>query len=413
MNRSPFCLLLLMAAVLPVKAQKNLLQKLLQRNPQHFQKLLDKPEEYDLQIIYTQVDRDAANFPHFKSFVYQLDKKQYFYPASTVKMPTAFLALEKINRLKIRGLDKYSTMKTGAARPPQTSAQTDPSAANGLPSVAHYIKKVFLVSDNDAHNRLYEFLGQQQLNEALWAKGYHEARIVHRLGILGFDAEANCYTNPVGFWEGEQLLYFQGEVYSRADRHFQLEKVLRGHSHYEGEELVSGPFDFSKKNYISLQCLHDILKAIIFPQAVAPSQRFDLTADDYRFLLQVMSEMPGESRFPAYQKPDHYVKFLIFGNQKEGERIPENIRIFNKVGWAYGFMTDVAYIVDFGAGIEFFLAATIRVNENGIADGEEYEYETVGLPFFANLGKVVYEHEKKRKRKYRPDLSTFKVEKYD
>lgn len=413
MNRTLFALILLMAAILPLQAQKNLLSKLLHRNPQYFRKLLDHPDEYGIQIIYTQIDRDADNFPHFKSFTFQLDKNKYYYPASTVKMPTAFMALEKINRLKIKGLDKNSTMKTGAASPPQTAAETDTTNANGLPSVAHYVKKIFLVSDNDAHNRLYEFIGRQQLNEALWDKGYTDTRIVHRLGIGGFDAEANRLTNPVSFFDGEKLLYFQGEVYGKADWTFKLKETLRGKGYYEDEKLVNEPFDFSQKNYVSLLDFHDMLRAVIFPEAVPPSQRFYLMEEDYRFLYQVMSEMPSESRFPAYHEPDHYVKFFIFGDQKQEERIPKNIRIFNKVGWAYGFLTDVAYIVDFEAGIEFFLAATIHVNEDGIFNDDKYEYETVGLPFFANLGRVIFEHEKQRKRKYKPDLSRFKVEKYD
>lgn len=408
-----FILLFLMTAILPVKVQKNVLYKLLHRNPQYFQKLLETPEEYDIQIIYTQIDRDENNFPHFRSFTWQLNENKYFYPASTVKMPVAFLALEKINQLKIRGLDKYSIMKNGAGSPPQTTAETDTTAANGLPSVAHYVKKIFLVSDNDANNRLYEFLGQRQLNEALWEKGYRHSKIVHRLGIGGFDGEANRHTNPVSFFEDEKLLYHQGEVYGKAEQSFLTKETLRGKGYYEGDELVNKPFDFSQKNSVSLMDFHNQLKAVMFPETMLPSQRFDLAEDDYRFLYQVMSEKPAESRFPEYHEPDHYVKFFIFGDRKEDERMPDNIRIFNKVGWAYGFLTDVAYIVDFEAGIEFFLAATIHVNEDGIFNDDNYEYETVGLPFFANLGKVVYEHEKQRKRKRKPDLSKFKIEKYD
>jgi len=410
---------LLMLALMLVNApllmaQKNVLYKLLHRHADQFGDVLQRPGQYDVQIIYTQIDRDENNFPHFTSHPFQLDEKKYYYPASTVKMPIAFLALEKINRLKIMGLDKYSTLKHDAGSPPQTAADTDSTAANGLPSVAHYIKKIFIVSDNDANNRLYEFLGQAQINEALWSKGFENVKLVHRLGIGGFDEEANRRTNPVRFLQGEKLLYHQGEVYGHADRDFRLEGTLRGKGYYEDGQLVNAPFDFSKKNYISLQTQHDILKAVIFPEAMPAAQRFDLTEDDYRFLYQVMSEKPSESRFPDYgDKPDHYVKFFMFGDRQDGEKMPANIRIFNKVGWAYGFLTDVAYIVDFEAGVEFFLSATICVNENGIFNDDTYEYESVGLPFLANLGRVIYEHEKQRKRKRKPDLSKFNIENYN
>ena len=414
MNRTSFTFLFFILPFLPLMAQKNLLHKLMKAHPDAFQALLDHPEQYDIQIIYTQIDRDGNNFPHFRQHSFQLDKNRYYYPASTVKMPTAFLALEKLNQLNISGLDKNSVMKTGAGSSPQTAAETDSTAENGLPSVAHYVKKIFLVSDNDANNRLYEFLGQQALNEKLWQKGYKDIRIVHRLGVGGYDAAANRQTNPVGFNAGEKMLYYQGEVNSQADKDFQLKKTLRGKGFYEGDSLVDRPFDFSEKNYVSLQCFHDMLQAVMFPEAVPPARRFDLTEDDYRLLYQVMSERPRESRFPKYDhEADHYCKFFIYGDRKEDERMPPNVRIFNKVGWAYGFLTDVSYLVDFDAGVEFFLAATIHVNADGVYNDDNYEYESVGLPFFSNLGKVVYDFEKKRKRKHKPDLRKFVVESYD
>jgi hypothetical protein len=391
MNRL-FTLLFLLLIPLSTMAQKKLLHKLLHENENLFGEVLQRPEQYDVQIIYTQIDRDEHNVPAFRSFTFGLDKTGYYYPASTVKMPIAFMALEKLKRLNIMGLDKHCTMINGQGSPPQTAALADSTSADGLPSLAHYIKKIFLVSDNDAANRLYEFVGQQQLNEGLWAKGYENLKITHRLGIGGFGVVANQHTNPVSFYLGEKMLYHQAEVHSVAERNFQLNKVKRGKGYYNGDQLVNETFDFSQKNYVSLQDFHDLLKAVIFPEAVPAQQRFDMTEDDYRFLYQVMSQRPRESQFPSYHEPDHYCKFLIYGDGKDGDTMPPSVRIFNKVGWAYGFLTDVAYIVDFETGVEFFLAATIHVNEDGVFNDDNYEYESVGLPFMANLGRTVFAH---------------------
>jgi hypothetical protein len=397
----------------PLVAQKHLLHKLMKNRPQAFQPLLDDPGQYDIQIIYTQIDRDERNFPHFRQHSFQLDRSLYYYPASTIKMPVALMAMEKLNKLKINGLDRNSAMRVGVGSPPQTPCESDSTAANGLPSVAHFAKKIFIVSDNDASNRLYELVGQQALNDGLRAKGYEDLRITHRLGIAGFDDEANRRTNPVSFYEGEKLLYHQGEVRSAADGEFALRETLRGKGFYEGDSLVNRPFDFSKKNYVSLQAYHDMLQAVMFPEAVPPARRFHLSEDDYRFLYQVMSEWPRESRHPDYShEPDNYCKFyLSAGPGKPGLR--PSVRIFNKVGWAYGFLTDVAYVMDEAAGIEFLLCATIHVNSDGVFNDDSYDYEQVGLPFFANLGQAVYEHELQRKRKRKPDLSKFVIEKYD
>ncbi len=89
--------LLLMAISAIAQSDANLLEKLMQQKPAQFGKILANPNEYRLQILYTQINRDKNNIPHFKEYSYRLNPKDYFYPASTVKMPLAFLALEKIN----------------------------------------------------------------------------------------------------------------------------------------------------------------------------------------------------------------------------------------------------------------------------------------------------------------------------
>ena len=61
--------------------------------------------------------------------------------------------------------------------------------------------------------------------------------------------------------------------------------------------------------------------------------------------------------------------------------MPNHIRVFNKVGVAYGYVIDNAYIVDLEAGVEFMLSAIIYTNEDGIFNDDKYEYETIALPF--------------------------------
>lgn len=390
------------------RAQSDLLPQLMKKDAAFFDSLLDQPEKYQIQIIYTQVDRDERNFPRFRSYTYGLEENRYFYPASTVKMPIAFLALEKLNQLRILGLDKRVPMYTEAERPPQTAVSQDTTAENGLPSIAHYIKKIFLVSDNDAYNRLYEFLGQAPINEALREKGYPHARILHRLSRPEFGSEENRYTNPVRFAGKDGLLYYQGAVHSRFESPLSLQQEKRGQGYIDGEgRLVKEPFDFSQKNFISLSTLERILRSIIFPEAAPPNKRFQLTDDDYRFLYQYLSATPRESKYPAYDLPDNEVKFWLFGGEEQN--IPDYIRIFSKAGWAYGYLSDVAYVADFKNGVEFFVAANIHVNDNEIYNDGNYQYTETGFPFFARLGTLIYEHELERKRTHKPDLSLFKT----
>ena len=368
---------------------------------------MSDPARHRVQVIYTQIDRDEANRPSFRSFGYRVDAGEYFYPASTVKLPTALLALEKINRLNVPGLTRDTPMHTGVARGAQTPVLTDGSAPGGQPTIGHYIRKILLVSDNDAYNRLYEFLGQQPLNESLHAKGFADTRIMHRLEIA-LSLEENRHTNPVVFLDGGDIVHEQGPLFS--ERLFTAnDPILLGKAEIVSGERLERPKDFAEKNAFPLQDLHDVLVALMFPAEVDPRRRFGLTDDDYDFVYRNMSAYPGDSGIGEYGDadiyPEGYVKFLMFGGA--AKHIPDHIRIFNKVGDAYGFLTDAAYVIDTRNNVEFILAATVYTNANETFNDNEYEYDETGLPFLRDLGQAIYEIELGRVRTHAPDLSRF------
>ena len=186
---------------------ETLLESLLRPNP-ICAPVLAAAAKHEVQILYTQIDRDAANRPHFTRHEYRVNPEDYFYPASTIKLAGALLALEKLNQLSIAALDQHTPVRIDSAFSRQTAVREDPTAPDGLPTIAHYIRKLFAVSDNDAYNRLYEFVGQQRLNEGLWEKGYRDVRLTHRLAIAR-SSEENRHTNPLVFYRGDQVLYQQ------------------------------------------------------------------------------------------------------------------------------------------------------------------------------------------------------------
>ncbi|RZL15827.1 MAG: hypothetical protein EOO62_02920, partial [Hymenobacter sp.] len=99
-------ILVLLTLLLTTRAQAQttqypdspLLDSLLRTNPA-LTKVLSHPATYQLQLIYTQINRDAHNVPHFTQHTYHLNPRQYFNPASLVKLPVALLALEKLHTL--------------------------------------------------------------------------------------------------------------------------------------------------------------------------------------------------------------------------------------------------------------------------------------------------------------------------
>lgn len=399
---------------LQVSAQKTdtvFLKKRLASKPELFGKILQHPTKNEVQILYTQIDRDEHNVPHFHSYSFNLNPKHYFYPASTVKFPTAIFALEKANQLKISGL-KEASMQTDSAFAGQTKVTSDTSAANGLPSISNYIKKILLVSDNDAFNRLYEFVGREEINRKLKKYGLNQSRIVSRLSV-GDAGESTKHTNPIEFFAGKRSIYQQTAQVDANDYPMQLENMLMGKGYIANNgQLVNAPLDLRDKNIFTITDQQEVLKRLLFPEVYPKAQQFQLNKEDYPFLYRYMSMLPTESDHPKYHEPEYwptYCKFLFYGSEKEITLNPD-IRIFNKVGDAYGYDIDNAYIVDFKNKVEFMLTAVIQSNEDGIYNDDQYEYETVCLPFLKNLGQEIYQYELTRQKKYLPDLKKFKFD---
>ncbi|SHM04727.1 serine hydrolase [Mucilaginibacter sp. OK098] len=386
------------------------LKKLLESHPELFSGILNHPTHNEVQILYTQIDRDKNNVPHFTSYSYQLNANHYFYPASTVKLPTAIFALEKLHELNISGLTRRSVMKTDSSFEGETKMTEDTSSINGLPSIENYIKKILLVSDNYAYNRLYEFVGREEINNKLKKYGLNNTRIIGRLAI--YDAGENAkHTNAIDFYSDDKLIYRQSAQYDAKNYPMHLDNMIQGKGYLDkNDKLVMKPFDFSEKNVYTIADMQSVLKRLLFPDSFPKEQQFNLKPEEYKFIYHYMSMFPGESKKPTYNQPDYYpayCKFLFYGGDSTASINPD-IRIFNKVGDSYGYDIDNAYIVDFKHNVEFILTAVVQSNEDGIYNDNKYEYATVCLPFMKNLGQVIHQYELNRPKKHIPDLSKFK-----
>ncbi len=380
------------------------------QQPEQFGKITSQPNKYRLQIIYTQIIRDKKNIPHFKEFTYRLNPIEYFYPASTVKMPLAILALEKINNLKINGLTKYTMMTYDSVTGRQETILNNPYSIDGKQNIAQAIKEIFLVSDNNAANRLFEFIGQEQIHAGLAAKGYTNAFIRNRLEISR-KGDENRQTQGINFFDDAgKLIYQQPPLYNKQP--LPNYNVLIGNGYLDkNDSLINEPLNFSEKNRIYLNDLHQILRSLIFPDQTPATHRFNLTTDDRKFLLKWMSTSPTASTYPSYDTSYYYAnitKFLLAGADRTP--LPPEIKIFNKAGDAYGFLLDNAYIIDTKHQVEFLVSAVIYCNEDGILNDNKYDYETVGLPFMKNLGQLLYNYELKRKKAVLPNFDNLLVD---
>ena len=404
------CAILASPSLMAQPKTDTLLQNILSAgNSDIVTQVMQNSQAYRLQIIYTRIDRDKKNKPVFTNYYYHYDPNLYFNPASTVKMPLAFLSLEKLNKMKVKDVNKFTFMQFDSSYEKQTRLYRDSTSENQLPSIAHFIKKAFLISDNDAYNRMYQFVGQQTIHRSLKKKGYEGVRIPRQ--FMGFTMEQNRHTNAIRFIdENGRLVYAQPPAYNKDSFDFsQVIKIGKAYMN-RNDSVVNEPFDFTIHNNISLEDLRMILQSVMFPASVPKKQRFDLTGNDYEFLYRYLSQYPSETSYPKYDDSVYYDSYVKFFFRDSTHRMPEHVRVFNKVGWAYGFLTDVSYVADFNNKLEYMLAATLYVNEDEVLNDNKYEYTTVGWPFLNQLGRIIYQYELKRERKHKPDLSNFVIQ---
>jgi len=386
----------------------SLIIDLMKMHPGWFSNILDSLSTYEVQIIYTQINRDEDNKPHFKEYSFRLNDKAYFNPASLVKLPVSLMSLEKLNLLKVPGLNKDCRIKFDSAYNCQLKYETDTNVIDKIPTISHYIEEIMLVSDNDAYCRLYEFLGQQYLNEHLWDMGYKKTLILQRFNYCCYDC--NKYTNPVCLYnDKDEIIYQQPLVINPENYKNPLGEIKKGHAYYDGHNrYIEKPKDFSYSNNLPLQDVHDILLSLIFPEDVPENKSFKLTKKDRDFIIRFMAMYPRESDFLAYHNvnlyPDNFKKYFLWGNT--GKSITDTSkRSINIVGQSFGYLADCAYIVDFKNQLEFILTAVIFTNKDGIFHPTHYQYTSIGLPFLENLGNTFYNYELTRVKKFKPNLT--------
>ncbi len=347
----------------------NPIEKALASDTINIKQVVDSIDQYEVQIKLTAISRINDSIS-FKDYEFQVNDNHYFYPASTVKFPGAVLALEKLNA------DSNYTMDT-------------PFYLEG-DSITTTFKKditdIFAVSSNPTYNRIFDYLGKDHMNKRLRELGLSPARLSHRLSTS--DAY-NLTTKPLIFHENDSVLKTTTPMINTPITPLTLERIKKGIGYYSNAILVEEPMDFSEKNYLPVSTIHEMMKRVIFPEAFAEHQRFKLSKKQHNYLVTTMAIVPKEAGYDAKEYYDGYGKFFMYGDTTD--TIPEHIKIHNKVGYAYGYLTDCAYIVDTKHNIEYILTATIHVNKDGIFNDDVYEYDTIGLPFLAELGREIHQ----------------------
>ena len=356
------------------------------------------PRRHQLQLLYTRIERSASGKPRFEHHGWRLERDRYFWPASLVKLPIAAFALERARALATRGIDRDSRLflETGPA-----CRMPDPDAGD---SIARSVRRALVVSENPAYSRLYDVVGPDLTRRRLAAMGHPDARIVAR--FVPCTREENRQLAGLRFEspDGRVLARLAPRDAGRQPPVPLMDAMLDADFRGDDGTRQAGPIDFSFRNFLPLEAAHRLLMAVLFPAAMPRHERFQLPREDLMLLRGALSTRPADSVDPSYDPathPDSHVRLFGWG---AGRRpLPRHITVHSKIGEAWGYLSECAYIVDRDRGVEFMVSGVGYFNRDGVLNDDRYDYDTLGRPFFERVGQVLLAHERARVRRGRFD----------
>ena len=343
--------------------------------------ILKDKDKYEIQILYTEVSKNTLGQTEFSDFQFQLNDQKYFYPASTIKLPIAVMTLSKINELRAVGSNISLKSKINLSL---INNKKEIIVKDSITSFQNLIADVFLVSDNSASNVLIDFIGYNYFNSSMSNLGFENTYLNHKFNPDPFVDSSWIITNI----DNDTISSDENKITVSASS--DISNFKKGNKRFINGEIINEPLDFFSKNRSSLTDMHNIIKNLIYPEVTM--SKFNLNVEDYDFLRYWMSRFTFEDLGAKFIGDDQffnsYNKFFIHGM----DTILNNtdIRVYNKIGQAYGTSTDSAFIKNYKEDVEFFLTATIYTNENKVINDNIYEYKETAIPFLSKLSKAIY-----------------------
>lgn len=338
-----------------------------------------EPARYRLQILFSEVVEGEDGRATLRRHAYR-PGAEYWYPASTVKLCAAVSALEMIE-----GSGEDHEARVGVDTPlvyhPLFEGEKIVGSEKGEITLRRDIRRALIVSDNEAFNRLYEFCGRDGLDARLRAAGLSDFRVVHRLAERRTWQENGMSPRIDLRAPGGQAASLAEKKSTRAIDRSMVEDLPGpshqplGRAHLAGGDRVPAPMAMGHRNYISLRDLQNLTVMAARPDIDLGLPGLSLSDGHQRVLLDAMTEDPSESEDPRFD-PARYDDDLPHFFRAGLERVAPRSELFiaNKIGFAYGFSSETAYVEHTPSGRAFFLAMTLYTNDNATLNDNVYEY---------------------------------------
>ena len=370
--------------------------------------VLNNQDKYRLQIIYGQVTHHSKDSVSVVNS--SLGNNKYYYPASTIKLPCALLALEKLNELNI-GPNHYFRIGNDFLCGNTSHISNSKKSKDSFYDI---IKEMIVVSNNVSYNSVYEFLTPGYLKEKLREKDLNDIHLYKK--FAGCDILDNLKCNSISFYDNSDRLLFKQDssvlsLSEMAENYDYDNNKLIGSSFYKNGKNVKTPYDFNYNISASLEGLHRSLIDLIYPNTTSASHRWNILKADREFIIRMLGMFPRELNDIEYEDSTRYqdnlLKYIVFGDPESNSKM-NKIRTFSKIGLSYGFTTEIAYVVDMVSKNECFLSVSIYTNQNKTINDGIYEYQQIAKPFLGKLGMLLLEYESKRIQPFTPDFSSLR-----
>jgi hypothetical protein len=365
-----------------LSCNSNPIELVLKSDP-YLKEIIKDKEDYEIQVMLTKVNHNNTKID-FQNYQYQHDENQYFYPASTIKLPIVVLTLKKINELRSKGSD--ITLKSKIILN-NVDNYSNFKLQDSITSFQNLIADIFLVSDNSASNILIDFIGYNYFNDEMQNAGFDRTYLNHKFN-------PDPYVNST--WQISDL---DNNIISSINDNQKIIKaddkingLDKGERRYFNGEILDESLNFSEKNRFSITDMHNLIKYVFYPEIFDKANTFNLNVEDYDFIRYWMSRFTYEDigeKFIGDEKFfETYNKFFIHGDEQSVSN--EQIRVYNKIGQAYGTSIDNGLIKNYQNNVEFILTSTIYTNKNKVINDNLYEYDDIAEPFLAKLSRAIY-----------------------
>jgi len=365
------------------------LQHILLNKDPLLDQVINNPSKYYFQLIYTKVEKRDNKINYHTYSINQ--GKQYYYPASLIKFPLTFVALEKLTSLKDSGVNINDSISVNTCS--CDFATNNYVSKHRNPTMLQFLREMMIMSNNDAYNLYFDFVGRDLFNARMHSMNIFDIQMKNRF-TGGCGEENNKSSGGITFNKNNADKAYTIPC-SKSIQNWIIDSVkypvfFETKSYYK-KKVVTNKQNNAANNYVSLLQAHLLLINLMHPNSGIYKNDFNIDASYKKQFIKAIGSFPRELEMSSYDTAnlaDYYYKFFI--DPKVIQTKDNSIRVYNKVGLASGFVSDVSYFYDSTNQIEYFISAAILSKK---ANSNENNYNDLGIPILRKIGGLIYTDE--------------------